>query len=61
MAEAVVHFVLQRIREWGIHRVYAYPGDGSTGLGAFDRPARVVLPLAGAIAAAGAVAFTLRR
>jgi len=21
-------FVLQRLREWGVHRVFAYPGDG---------------------------------
>jgi pyruvate dehydrogenase (quinone) len=38
MAEAVADFVLQRLREWGIHRVYGYPGDGINGfLGAFDR------------------------
>jgi pyruvate dehydrogenase (quinone) len=31
-------FVLGRLREWGVHRVYAYPGDGINGmLGAFDR------------------------
>ena len=38
MAEAVADFVLQRLREWGIHRVYGYPGDGINGfLGEFDR------------------------
>jgi pyruvate dehydrogenase (quinone) len=38
MAEAVADFVLQRLREWGVHRVYGYPGDGINGfLGAFDR------------------------
>jgi pyruvate dehydrogenase (quinone) len=34
----VADFVLGRLREWGVHRVYAYPGDGINGmLGAFDR------------------------
>src|SRR3954449_6960660 len=38
MAELVADFVLQRLREWGVHRVYGYPGDGINGfLGAFDR------------------------
>ncbi|MEU7306368.1 thiamine pyrophosphate-binding protein, partial [Streptomyces sp. NPDC007206] len=34
----VADYVLQRLREWGIKRVYGYPGDGINGLlGAFDR------------------------
>ncbi len=34
----VAGFVLSRLREWGIHRVYGYPGDGINGfLGACDR------------------------
>ena len=34
----VAEYVLERLREWGIHRVYGYPGDGINGfLGAFDR------------------------
>ncbi|OEV03892.1 thiamine pyrophosphate-requiring protein [Streptomyces oceani] len=34
----VADFVLERLREWGAHRVYGYPGDGINGLlGAFDR------------------------
>ncbi|WP_225833577.1 thiamine pyrophosphate-requiring protein [Streptomyces sp. NK08204] len=34
----VADYVLQRLREWGIERVYGYPGDGINGLlGAFDR------------------------
>ncbi|MEU5099328.1 thiamine pyrophosphate-requiring protein [Streptomyces sp. NPDC020996] len=34
----VADFVLQRLREWGVHRVYGYPGDGINALlGAFDR------------------------
>ena len=38
MAELVVDFVLDRLREWGVQRVYGYPGDGINGfLGAFDR------------------------
>lgn len=31
-------FVLERLTEWGIHRIYGYPGDGINGfLGALDR------------------------
>jgi pyruvate dehydrogenase (quinone) len=31
-------FLLERLREWGVHRVFAYPGDGINGiLGAFGR------------------------
>ncbi len=38
MAELVADFVLGRLRDWGVHRVFAYPGDGINGmLGAFGR------------------------
>src|SRR5574338_338941 len=38
MAELVADYVLSRLREWGVHRVFGYPGDGINGfLGAFDR------------------------
>jgi pyruvate dehydrogenase (quinone) len=38
MAELVADFVLGRLREWGVHRVFGYPGDGINAfLGAFDR------------------------
>src|SRR4051794_18683882 len=38
MAEQVSDFVLGRLREWGVHRVYGYPGDGINGfLGAYHR------------------------
>lgn len=38
MAELVADFVLKRLREWGVDRVYGYPGDGINGfVGAFDR------------------------
>jgi pyruvate dehydrogenase (quinone) len=34
----VADYVLQRLTEWGIHRIYGYPGDGINGfLGALDR------------------------
>jgi pyruvate dehydrogenase (quinone) len=34
----VSDFVLERLKEWGVRRVFAYPGDGINGmLGAFDR------------------------
>jgi len=38
MGQMVSDCVLERLRKWGIHRVYGYPGDGINGfLGAFDR------------------------
>src|SRR5438477_12858491 len=38
MAEQVADFVLDRLRDWGVHRVYGYPGDGINGfLGAYHR------------------------
>jgi pyruvate dehydrogenase (quinone) len=34
----VADFVLARLREWGVHRLFGYPGDGINGfLGALDR------------------------
>jgi pyruvate dehydrogenase (quinone) len=38
MAELVSDFVLKRLREWGVERIYGYPGDGINAfLGALDR------------------------
>ncbi|HET8752655.1 MAG TPA: thiamine pyrophosphate-binding protein, partial [Gaiellaceae bacterium] len=38
MAELVADYFLKRLREWGIHRIYGYPGDGINAfLGALDR------------------------
>src|SRR6058998_4258497 len=38
MAELVADYILKRLREWGVHRIYGYPGDGINGfLGALDR------------------------
>jgi pyruvate dehydrogenase (quinone) len=38
MASTVADFLLQRLREWGVDKVFAYPGDGINGiLGAFGR------------------------
>ncbi|HEY8605849.1 MAG TPA: thiamine pyrophosphate-requiring protein [Noviherbaspirillum sp.] len=38
MTGTVADFVLRRLQQWGVHRVYGYPGDGINGLmGAFDR------------------------
>jgi pyruvate dehydrogenase (quinone) len=38
MAEEVSDFVLKRLRQWGVHRIYGYPGDGINAfLGALDR------------------------
>jgi pyruvate dehydrogenase (quinone) len=32
MAQTVGDFVLQRLREWGVEQVFAYPGDGINGI-----------------------------
>ncbi len=38
MAELVADYVLKRLREWDVHRIYGYPGDGINAfLGALDR------------------------
>ena len=38
MAEKTADFLLARLRAWGIHRIYGYPGDGINAiLGAFNR------------------------
>src|SRR2546423_13101251 len=38
MSETVGLFMLRRLTEWGVKRVYAYPGDGINGLlGAFHK------------------------
>ena len=28
MAETVVDFLIERLMEWGVSRIYGYPGDG---------------------------------
>jgi pyruvate dehydrogenase (quinone) len=38
VAELVADFILARLTEWGVHRIYGYPGDGINAfLGALDR------------------------
>ena len=38
MATLVGDFIVQRLAEWGVHRIYGYPGDGINGLmGAMNR------------------------
>src|SRR5437868_12699324 len=38
MAELVADYILKRLREWDVHRIYWYPGDGINAfLGALDR------------------------
>lgn len=38
MAKTVSDFLLKRISDWGIHRIFGYPGDGINGiLGALNR------------------------
>src|SRR5438045_49646 len=38
MAKTVSDFMLERLSEWGVERIYGYPGDGiNASLGALDR------------------------
>jgi pyruvate dehydrogenase (quinone) len=38
MSQLVADYILARIREWGVYRVFGYPGDGINALvGAFER------------------------
>ena len=38
MSKTVADFLLERLREWGVERIYGYPGDGINGImGALDR------------------------
>jgi pyruvate dehydrogenase (quinone) len=38
MAESVADFIVRRLREWGVRRIYGYPGDGINGItGALQR------------------------
>ena len=38
MSQNTADFLLARLREWGIHRIYGYPGDGINSImGALDR------------------------
>ncbi len=38
MPETVGDYVVRRIKDWGVSRIYGYPGDGINGLmGALDR------------------------
>ena len=38
MTSTVGDFLLDRLGQWGVHRVYGYPGDGISGiLAAFGR------------------------
>src|SRR6476661_500276 len=38
MAENVADFLLERLSDWGVKRLYGFPGDGINGIfGALDR------------------------
>src|SRR5207253_6907101 len=38
MPKLVADYILERLREWDVHRIYGYPGDGINALlGALDR------------------------
>ena len=42
MAATVGDFLLQRLSDWGVHRVFGYPGDGINGImGAFGRTDKI--------------------
>lgn len=31
MSQTVAHFILNRLADWGVPRIYGYPGDGING------------------------------
>ena len=38
MGQNVAEFILNRLNEWGVDKIYGYPGDGINGLlGAFHK------------------------
>ena len=38
MADTVSDFLLKRLHDWGVRRIYGYPGDGINGvMGALER------------------------
>lgn len=38
MAQTVADFMIQRLSDWGVERIYGYPGDGINGImGALER------------------------
>src|SRR5437588_12294561 len=38
MAETTSDFLIRRLNEWGVRRIYGYPGDGINGImGALER------------------------
>ena len=38
MSDTCADFLIERLQDWGIRRIYGYPGDGINGiLGALDR------------------------
>ena len=39
MADTVADFLLEHLREWGIHKIFGYPGDGINGITAALRKA----------------------
>src|SRR5438045_4173581 len=39
MSETVGNFIVRRLREWGVNRIYGYPGDGINGVFAALRQA----------------------
>lgn len=43
MKHTVSDFLIKRITQWGIHRIYGFPGDGINGIiGAIDRAGEVI-------------------
>ena len=43
MTETASDFLLKRINQWGLKRIYGYPGDGINGIiGAIDRAGKAI-------------------
>jgi len=47
MADKVVAFVIEHLMEWGVSRIYGYPGDGINGITAACARVEMRMPLDG--------------
>jgi pyruvate dehydrogenase (quinone) len=46
MSETTSDFLVERLHQWGVRRIYGYPGDGINGImGALERSAKSDTPI----------------
>ena len=50
MSQNVADFLLQRLREWGVKRIYGYPGDGINAIMGTQNVAAWIIGLAVSVA-----------